>query len=169
MEKERKNIFFGEPGRPVGNTGGFRAASFLAATIQFADHVCSDPGRPVGDTESFKPAGLYALIVQFADHGCSDPRDKVIGLLGLVPDDAAHLADYSTPIEEYFKEVCKYAFTTASINDEWNYKSLPFLDTSFPRFYKHKVYISYLDEFWDNYEESTSNVRYCITCNCVEL
>ena len=77
------------------------------------------PERQVGDTRSIKPASLYALIVQFAGHGCSDPRDKVIGLLGLAPDDAAHLADYSTQIDEYFKEVCKYVFTTAQINGEW--------------------------------------------------
>jgi hypothetical protein len=77
------------------------------------------PERPVCDTRSLKPASLYALVVQFAGHGCSDPRDKVIGLLGLAPDDAAHLADYSTPIEEYFKEVCKYVFTAAQINGEW--------------------------------------------------
>jgi hypothetical protein len=78
-----------------------------------------DPGRSAGDIGSMKPPSLYALIVQFAGHGCLVPRDKVIGLLGLLPDDAAHLADYSTPTEEYFREVCKYAFITAQINGEW--------------------------------------------------
>lgn len=76
-------------------------------------------GGSTGDTGSIKPASLYGLIVQFASHKCLVPRDKVIGLLGLVPDYAAHLADYSTPIHKYFLEVCKYAFTTASINGEW--------------------------------------------------
>jgi hypothetical protein len=79
-----------------------------------------DPGRSDGDVGSMKPPSLYALIVQFAGHGCLVPRDKVIGLLGLLPDDAAHLADYSTPKEEYFREVCKYAFITAKINGEWS-------------------------------------------------
>ncbi|CZR68303.1 uncharacterized protein PAC_18202 [Phialocephala subalpina] len=78
-----------------------------------------DPGRSAGDIGSMKPPSLYALIVQFAGHGCIVPRDKVIGLLGLVPDDAAHLADYSTPKDEYFREICKYAFITARINGEW--------------------------------------------------
>jgi hypothetical protein len=78
-----------------------------------------DPGSSTGDIGSMKPPSLYALIVQFAGHGCLIPRDKVIGLLGLLPDDAAHLADYSTPNEEYFLEVCKYAFITAQINGEW--------------------------------------------------
>src|SRR2546430_2143310 len=78
-----------------------------------------EPERQGGDPGSIKPASLYALIVQFAGHGCSDPRDKVIGLLGLLPDDAAHLADYSTHIDEYFKEVCKYAFAIAPITGEW--------------------------------------------------
>ena len=76
-------------------------------------------GRSTGDTGTIRPASLYSLIVQFASHKCLVPRDKIIGLLGLVPDNAAHLADYSTPIHKYFLEVCEYAFTTAAINGEW--------------------------------------------------
>lgn len=78
-----------------------------------------DPGKADGDIHrAMQPASLYALIVQFAGHGCLVPRDKVIGLLGLIPDDAAYLIDYSTPIEEYFREVCKYVFITAPIRGD---------------------------------------------------
>jgi hypothetical protein len=85
----------------------------------FSERDPGDPESSAGDSGSMKPPNLYALIVQFVGHGCLVPRDKVIGLLGLLPDDAAHLADYSTPKEEYFREVCKYAFTAAQINGEW--------------------------------------------------
>ncbi|KIM95630.1 hypothetical protein OIDMADRAFT_33720 [Oidiodendron maius Zn] len=81
--------------------------------------LLGDAGRPTSHAGSIKPASLYGLVIQFASHKCLVPRDKVIGLLGLVPDNAAHLADYSTPIHKYFLEVCKYAFTTAPINGEW--------------------------------------------------
>jgi hypothetical protein len=43
----------------------------------------------------------------------------VIGFLGLLPDDAAHLINYSTPIEEYFSEVGKYTFATPKIKGSW--------------------------------------------------
>lgn len=83
------------------------------------DLFLRDPGRSTSHAGSMKPPNLYSLIIQFAGHGCAAPRDKVIGLLGLVPDDAAHLADYSTPNNEYFQAVCKYAFTTAHIKGDW--------------------------------------------------
>jgi hypothetical protein len=74
------------------------------------------PGTYVGH---IKHASLYTFLTEFASHGCSDSRDKVIGFLGLLPDDAAHLIDYSMPIEEYFSEVRKYTFATPKIKGSW--------------------------------------------------
>jgi hypothetical protein len=61
---------------------------------------------------------LGSLILQFGRNACTEPRDMVIGLLGLVADDAAHLADYSMSIEDFFRAVCKYVFATSEFENE---------------------------------------------------
>ncbi len=85
-----------------------------------------DAGRSADLVGRMEPPNLYALIVQFAGLQCINPRDKVVGLLGLLPNDAAHLADYEKPIDEYFREVCKYAFTTAGIHGEWDKRNFQY-------------------------------------------
>jgi hypothetical protein len=79
-----------------------------------------DPGHSPAPVGGLKPPSLYSLITTFVGQQCFNPRDKVVGLLGLLPNHAAYLADYEKPIDEYFREVCKYAFTTAGIGGEWD-------------------------------------------------
>ncbi|KIW07805.1 uncharacterized protein PV09_01727 [Verruconis gallopava] len=67
-----------------------------------------------------KSPSLYALIMEFSEQECREPRDKVIGLLGLLFDEATELGDYSVPLEEYYEMVCRYAFRTADIKGDWS-------------------------------------------------
>jgi heterokaryon incompatibility protein (HET) len=57
-----------------------------------------------------KSPSLESLITHFGRYRCTEVMDKVIGLLGLVNAEIAHLADYSMPLEHFFREVCKYVF-----------------------------------------------------------
>lgn len=48
---------------------------------------------------------LYQCVTSFACHQCSDDRDRIYGLLGLVPEDQRLVIDYSKTPEQVFLDV----------------------------------------------------------------
>jgi hypothetical protein len=70
-----------------------------------------------GDDERSRTLpSLYSLVFSCSQHSCTKPRDRVISLLGLVPG-TSRLINYSTPIDQYFEEVCEHAFAEAHITE----------------------------------------------------
>ncbi|KAL1604975.1 hypothetical protein SLS60_004516 [Paraconiothyrium brasiliense] len=54
-----------------------------------------------------EPRTLFTLLLRFTDRGCKDMRDKVYGLIGLVPYDVDLAIDYEKPIETVLFDVLR--------------------------------------------------------------
>lgn len=62
---------------------------------------------------------LYHCVTSFACHRCSDDRDRIYGLLGLVPQDQRLAVDYSKTLEQVFLDVMMALMTRG----EWNFSA----------------------------------------------
>lgn len=62
---------------------------------------------------------LYHCVTSFACHRCSDDRDRIYGLLGLVPQDQRLAVDYSKTPEQVFLDVMMALMTRG----EWNFSA----------------------------------------------
>lgn len=95
-------------------------AKFARAAV-FLDRKAKDPRHPrfrrwtartalVADTAAPRVSGLGHLLRQMQRTGCADPRDRVYGVLGILPPAARGLAariapDYRKPVVEVYKEL----------------------------------------------------------------